>query len=68
MTINDALLSDLPDGDILEVRIGLNWTVVVTELDGKVQCGLASTLKGNHNHTGTQPETAPHQCEGSCQS
>jgi uncharacterized protein (DUF4213/DUF364 family) len=52
MSIFDALLSDLPDGDILEVRIGLNWTMVVVEVDGGLQCGLASTLKENHKHTG----------------
>jgi uncharacterized protein (DUF4213/DUF364 family) len=52
MSIYNALLSDLPDGDILEVRIGLNWTVVVVEVDGSLQCGLASTLRGIHKHTG----------------
>jgi uncharacterized protein (DUF4213/DUF364 family) len=52
MSIFDALLSNLPDGVVLDVRIGVNWTVVVVDLDGEVRCGLASTLKGTHKHTG----------------
>ena len=52
MSIHDSLLSILQDGIVLDVRIGLNWTVVVVDLDVEVRCGLASTLKGTHKHTG----------------
>ena len=42
----------LVDGCILDIRMGLNWTAVVVEVEGEVRCGLASTLKGDHKHTG----------------
>lgn len=49
--LNDVV-RDLPDGNVLEVRIGLHWTVVVVSVNGNRQCGLASTLKEEHPHTG----------------
>ncbi len=42
----------LNEGLVCEVRIGLNWTAVVVESNLNVQCGLASTLRGVHAHTG----------------
>lgn len=48
----DDILTTLPDGCVLDVRMGLNWTVVVVEIDSGVRCGLASTLRGDHKHTG----------------
>ena len=42
----------LTEGTVVDVRIGLNWTAVVIETQGQVHCGLASTLKGVHAHTG----------------
>jgi len=46
------LLTDLPDGDVVEVRIGLHWTAVVIEVEGKQRCGLSSTLESPHEHGG----------------
>jgi uncharacterized protein (DUF4213/DUF364 family) len=40
----------LPDGLPRQVCIGLNWTAVVIEVNGELRCGLASTLKGEHQH------------------
>jgi len=50
MDLIDELLKTLPDGEILDVRIGLHWTIVVAKVNGKIQCGLASTLSGDHDH------------------
>lgn len=50
MAIFDRLLSTLPDGKVLGVSIGIHWTAVVVEVDGKRRCGLASTLIAEHAH------------------
>jgi uncharacterized protein (DUF4213/DUF364 family) len=52
MQILKHILETLPDGNVLEVRIGLNWTAVVVDASGERHCGLASTLQdeSNHNH------------------
>lgn len=47
-----SIINKLPDNPVREVRIGLHWTAVVVEKDGGPQCGLASTLEVDHNHTG----------------
>lgn len=44
------LLSTLPEGEVLQVVIGLHWTAVVTSTGGRSQCGLASTLVTDHEH------------------
>jgi len=46
------IIKKLPNDTVHEVRIGLHWTAVVVEKDGRLQCGLASTLEADHNHTG----------------
>ena len=46
------LLSNLPDSDVVEVRIGLHWTAVVIEVEGKQRCGLSSTLESPYEHGG----------------
>jgi uncharacterized protein (DUF4213/DUF364 family) len=51
MKFLDKLLAALPDGDVLDVCIGLHWTAVVVQSDGQVRCGLASTLTAPHNHS-----------------
>ena len=51
----DDLLKTSLDGAIARVLIGLHWTVVVAEVDGKKRCGLASTLRWAHGHKG-QPD------------
>lgn len=52
MELIKDLLTNLQDGDVIEVRIGLHWTAVVTEVEGKLRCGLSSTLEGPHEHGG----------------
>jgi len=52
MSLWDDLLITLPDGDVLQVQIGLHWTAVVVELEGKRACGLSSTLSAVHDHHG----------------
>ncbi|MCJ7623055.1 MAG: DUF364 domain-containing protein [Anaerolineaceae bacterium] len=52
MELLEKLLDTLPDGEVHKVLIGLNWTAVVTVVDGVKRCGLASTLGGNHEHHG----------------
>lgn len=51
MKFLDELLGALPDGEVLDVCIGLHWTAVVIRSDGQVRCGLASTLIASHNHS-----------------
>jgi uncharacterized protein (DUF4213/DUF364 family) len=46
------ILESLPDFPVRQVRIGLHWTAVVVEKEDGPQCGLASTLSGEHHHTG----------------
>ena len=57
MGLLHEVIEILPDGRVLEVRIGLHWTSVVVEVDGEQRCGLASTLAPNHPHTG-EPDVA----------
>jgi uncharacterized protein (DUF4213/DUF364 family) len=45
-----ALLEGLPEGQIRDVRIGLHWTAVVTDVQGTLRCGLCSTLSTPHEH------------------
>lgn len=57
MTLVDRLLNSLPEGDIMEVTIGLHWTAVVVSVDGQTRCGLASTLTSNDGHF-AEPDVA----------
>jgi uncharacterized protein (DUF4213/DUF364 family) len=51
--IIDELLSSLPDGRVLALRVGVFWTAVVVEVAGQRRCGLASTLRpDDHHHDG----------------
>ncbi len=51
MTLIDSLLTDLPDGRVEDVTIGLHWTAAVIEVAGERRCGLASTLHTSaHTH------------------
>jgi hypothetical protein len=52
MKLLNDLLAILPEGNVLQVCIGLHWTAVVVEVGGKVRCGLASTLRENDEHHG----------------
>jgi uncharacterized protein (DUF4213/DUF364 family) len=50
MQIISQILSQLPDGQVLDVRIGLHWTAVVVDTGGARRCGLAATVYDGHNH------------------
>ena len=51
--IFDAILPSLPDGNVLEIEIGLFWTAVLVETEGGQFCGLASTMSSpEHGHAG----------------
>jgi uncharacterized protein len=50
MSLLQELVEGLPDGKVVEVRIGLNWTAVVVEAGRDRRCGLASTLSAGHSH------------------
>lgn len=51
MKLLDELLAALPEGEVLDVCIGLHWTAIVARSNGQVQCGLASTLAAPHDHS-----------------
>lgn len=50
MGLTEDILKTLPEGKVVEVRIGTHWTVVVVEVLGEVRCGLASTLTEPLDH------------------
>lgn len=46
-----ALRASLPrNARTIDLAVGLHWTAVVTERDGRRQCGMASTTVGRHPH------------------
>ena len=48
----DDLINSLPDGVIRQVSVGVLWTAVVAEVEGRLQGGLASTLQNpEYEHT-----------------
>jgi uncharacterized protein (DUF4213/DUF364 family) len=51
MRLLDGLLAALPDGDVLDVCVGLHWTAVIVRIGDQTRCGLASTLAAPHNHS-----------------
>jgi uncharacterized protein (DUF4213/DUF364 family) len=53
LKLYDKLLNTIPDGEVIKVRIGLHWTGVVVVVDGEKRMGLASTLEGDHTHSGS---------------
>jgi uncharacterized protein (DUF4213/DUF364 family) len=56
MAVIDDLLKTLPDGRLLDIRIGVFWSAVVVEVEGRRRCGLASNIhRGGHLH-GQQTE------------
>ena len=52
MTLLSDLLAMVPEGEVLQVHVGLHWTAVVTEVEGQQRCGLSTTLHGLHEHGG----------------
>lgn len=51
MNLLNELLAELPNGEILDVCVGLHWTAVVVQENGQRRCGLASTLAAHHHHS-----------------
>ncbi len=51
MSMIQKILDTLPDGKVIDARVGLHWTAVVVDVGGKTFCGLASTLPGPHEHS-----------------
>lgn len=52
----EELLTIVSDGPVQTVLIGAHWTAVVVECQGRVRCGLASSLRpGDEHHHGTGP-------------
>jgi uncharacterized protein (DUF4213/DUF364 family) len=58
MKILREILATLPDGEVVDVRIGLHWTAVVIEKEGERRCGLAATLyeRGDPHQTPAVPQ------------
>lgn len=52
MKILHELLADLPEGEVVDVRVGLHWTAVVVQVGDERRCGLSSTLSEPHEHGG----------------
>lgn len=50
MSLLSHIIESLPDGEVERVDIGYHWTCVQVQVDGQIRCGLASTLKAEHNH------------------
>ena len=57
------ILASLSEYPVNKVQIGTNWTAVVVEKNGVEYCGLASTLAGDHNHSGEPDIPAPGSLE-----
>jgi uncharacterized protein (DUF4213/DUF364 family) len=52
MSLLEELLSQIQVGEVRDVSIGLHWTAVRVQVGGEDRCGLASTLRGAHDHGG----------------
>lgn len=52
MKLFDEILATTSGGEVVDVRVGMNWTAVVVSVDGTRRCGLAATLSGFHEHSG----------------
>ncbi len=50
MRLFDDLIASLPDGRVRDLRVGAFWTATVVEVGGELRCGLASTLRNDHDH------------------
>lgn len=55
MSLIDDLLNTLPDGPVQEMQVGAFWTAVVVEVEGRLRCGLASTVRDDDHHHGGKP-------------
>ncbi len=57
-TFFSRLLPTLPEGELLDVQIGLYWTAVVASVNGKIRCGLAATVGDEAHHYTAEPSVA----------
>ncbi len=48
MDIFNEIITTLPDGEIQNIYIGLHWTAVILNTEGRLSCGIAATLRGEH--------------------
>lgn len=49
------LIASLPEGKLTAIHVGLYWTAVAVEVDGKARCGLATTIGDESHHFTNQP-------------
>lgn len=52
MSLFEDVFATLPQGEVIDVFIGLHWTLVGVEVDGSQRYGLASSLGRDHHHSG----------------
>ena len=57
-TLFSRLLTDLPEGKITAVHMGLYWTAVLAEVEGETRCGLAATVGDDSHHFTTEPSVS----------
>jgi len=50
MELIRKILQTLPDGEVIDVRLGLHWTAVALDFGEGVRCGLSATLSQAHDH------------------
>ena len=58
MSLLNDLLAGLPDGEVVDVRVGLHWSAVVVDVAGGKRCGLAATQfeRQGHSHEPNVPQ------------
>lgn len=52
MKIIDEIITGLPEGKIVDIRVGQHWSGVLVEVDGQKRCGLASIPHGCYEMLG----------------
>jgi uncharacterized protein len=52
MKLIDEIIKTLPQGKVIDVRIGLHWTIVEVEVEGERRSGLSATLRVENEHRG----------------
>jgi uncharacterized protein (DUF4213/DUF364 family) len=50
MKIINELIANMPEGQVLDISVGIHWTAVLMEVNGAVHCGLSSTVTMSHAH------------------
>jgi uncharacterized protein (DUF4213/DUF364 family) len=52
MKLLEEVVDPLPDGRLVDVRIGEHWTAVAAEVGGQLRCGLASSVGKDRDKQG----------------